>query len=268
MPRRKSTHVDNPVEVGRRLREARERAGSEPAPALVPGLLARIHLPHRGGRPHSVAPAPARDGQAPRRQRGLPRDRHRAPRRERRPGRGRDQPAPRRARGGGEAVRRGARAGDDERRAGPRARRPRAARLPGRKAAGGDRPARGGPHRRARRARRPPGLGRHARPRLRVGRPARRRDQPLRELAQVGRGAQRRGRGHSLRGAARERADRQDGLRRRRAAARPDRGADLRLERPRRPRPPLLVAVEAAPQRRRITIGPPATRGTRSTCSS
>src|SRR6186997_3244110 len=27
MPRRKSTHVDDPVEVGRRLREARERAG-------------------------------------------------------------------------------------------------------------------------------------------------------------------------------------------------------------------------------------------------
>ena len=27
MPRRKSTHVDDPVEVGRRLRDARERAG-------------------------------------------------------------------------------------------------------------------------------------------------------------------------------------------------------------------------------------------------
>ena len=28
MPRRKSTHVDDPAAVGRRLREARERAGS------------------------------------------------------------------------------------------------------------------------------------------------------------------------------------------------------------------------------------------------
>src|SRR4026208_2051362 len=46
MPRRKSTHVDNPVEVGRRLREARERAGLSQRqlsfPGCSPAYISRI----------------------------------------------------------------------------------------------------------------------------------------------------------------------------------------------------------------------------------
>src|SRR5207249_4159995 len=43
MPRRKSTHVDNPVEVGRRLKEARERAG-----------LSQRQLSYREGKPREA----------------------------------------------------------------------------------------------------------------------------------------------------------------------------------------------------------------------
>src|SRR5881396_2214463 len=46
MPRRKSTHVDNPVEVGRRLKEARERAGLSQRqlsfPGCSPAYISRI----------------------------------------------------------------------------------------------------------------------------------------------------------------------------------------------------------------------------------
>ena len=51
MPRRKSTHVDNPVEVGRRLREARERAGLSQRqlsfPGCSPAYISRIEAGDR-----------------------------------------------------------------------------------------------------------------------------------------------------------------------------------------------------------------------------
>src|SRR5205809_8058355 len=51
MPRRKSTHVDNPVEVGRRLKEARERAGLSQRqlsfPGCSPAYLSRIEAGDR-----------------------------------------------------------------------------------------------------------------------------------------------------------------------------------------------------------------------------
>jgi tetratricopeptide (TPR) repeat protein len=51
MPRRKSTHVDDPVEVGRRLREARERAGLSQRqlsfPGCSPAYISRIEAGDR-----------------------------------------------------------------------------------------------------------------------------------------------------------------------------------------------------------------------------
>jgi len=51
MPRRKSTHVDNPVEVGRRLKEARERAGLSQRqlsfPGCSPAYISRIEAGDR-----------------------------------------------------------------------------------------------------------------------------------------------------------------------------------------------------------------------------
>src|SRR6187431_1297070 len=51
MPRRKSTHVDNPVEVGRRLREARVRAGLSQRqlsfPGCSPAYISRIEAGDR-----------------------------------------------------------------------------------------------------------------------------------------------------------------------------------------------------------------------------
>ena len=51
MPRRKSTHVDNPAEVGRRLREARERAGLSQRqlsfPGCSPAYISRIEAGDR-----------------------------------------------------------------------------------------------------------------------------------------------------------------------------------------------------------------------------
>jgi transcriptional regulator with XRE-family HTH domain/predicted negative regulator of RcsB-dependent stress response len=51
MPRRKSTHVDSPVEVGRRLREARERAGLSQRqlsfPGCSPAYISRIEAGDR-----------------------------------------------------------------------------------------------------------------------------------------------------------------------------------------------------------------------------
>jgi tetratricopeptide (TPR) repeat protein len=51
MPRRKSTHVDNPVEVGKRLREARERAGLSQRqlsfPGCSPAYISRIEAGDR-----------------------------------------------------------------------------------------------------------------------------------------------------------------------------------------------------------------------------
>jgi tetratricopeptide (TPR) repeat protein len=51
MPRRKSTHVDNPVEVGKRLRDARERAGLSQRqlsfPGCSPAYISRIEAGDR-----------------------------------------------------------------------------------------------------------------------------------------------------------------------------------------------------------------------------
>src|SRR6266550_8186380 len=51
MPRRKSTHVDNPVEVGRRLREARERSGISQRqlsfPGCSPAYISRVESGQR-----------------------------------------------------------------------------------------------------------------------------------------------------------------------------------------------------------------------------
>jgi len=51
LPRRKSTHVDNPIEVGRRLREARERAGLSQRqlsfPGCSPAYISRIEAGDR-----------------------------------------------------------------------------------------------------------------------------------------------------------------------------------------------------------------------------
>src|SRR5213083_3153924 len=51
MPRRKSTHFDNPVEVGRRLKEARERAGLSQRqlsfPGCSPAYISRIEAGDR-----------------------------------------------------------------------------------------------------------------------------------------------------------------------------------------------------------------------------
>ena len=51
MPRRKSTHVDNPVEVGRRLKEARERVGLSQRqlsfPGCSPAYISRIEAGDR-----------------------------------------------------------------------------------------------------------------------------------------------------------------------------------------------------------------------------
>ena len=51
MPRRKSTHVDNPAEVGRRLKEARERAGLSQRqlsfPGCSPAYISRIEAGDR-----------------------------------------------------------------------------------------------------------------------------------------------------------------------------------------------------------------------------
>ena len=221
MPRRKSTHVDDPVEVGRRLREARERAGLSQRqlsfPGCSPAYISRIEAGDRipslqllreMGRRLGVSEDYLATGSERHDENAVLVEAEISLRLDER------EEA---ARLYGEALEQ-ATTSDEQARAlaglgqlAYREGKPREAiaRLEEARSVG------------ARRSRRPPGLGGHARPRLRVGRPARRRDQPLRELAQVGRGAQRRGRGDSLRGAARERADRQDGLRRRRAAARP-----------------------------------------------
>src|SRR6476659_6280559 len=51
VPRRKSTHVDDPLEVGRRLREARERAGLSQRqlsfPGCSPAYISRIEAGDR-----------------------------------------------------------------------------------------------------------------------------------------------------------------------------------------------------------------------------
>ena len=96
MPRRKSTHVDDPVAVGRRLREARERAGLSQRQLSFPAARPPTS-PDRGRRPHPLAPAPPRDGQAARRERGLSRDGKGAARRARGTDRGRARTSTRRA---------------------------------------------------------------------------------------------------------------------------------------------------------------------------
>ena len=135
MPRRKSTHVDNPVEVGRRLREARERAGLSQRqlsfPGCSPAYISRIEAGDRipslqllreMGRRLGVSEDYLATGTERHDENAVLVEAEISLRLDER-----EEAA--------QAVRRGARAGDDERRAGPRARRPRAARLSRRKAA-------------------------------------------------------------------------------------------------------------------------------------
>ena len=179
MPRRKSTHVDNPHEVGRRLREARERAGLSQRqlsfPGCSPAYISRIEAGDRipslqllreMGRRLGVSEDYLATGT----------ERHARSR----PGRGRDQPPPRRAREAarlyGEALGQ-ATTSDEQARAlaglGQLAYREGKARV--RRSPDSRRPAPWG----ASSSPTHPSWARHARPRLRVGRPARRRDQPL-----------------------------------------------------------------------------------------
>ena len=75
MPRRKSTHVDDPHAVGRRLKEARARAGLSQRqlsfPGCSPAYISRIEA---GDRIPSLQLL-REMGRKLERQRGLPRDR-------------------------------------------------------------------------------------------------------------------------------------------------------------------------------------------------
>ena len=208
VPRRKSTHVDDPVAVGRRLREARERAGLSQRqlsfPGCSPAYVSRIEA---GDRIPSLQLLREMG-----RRLGVSEDylaaRHGACRRLHRSHGRRARAASRRVRRGTADVRGGAREERRRRRASPSPRRARPSRVQSGQSARSGQPARRGEEGRSKRPLRSPGLGRHARARLLDARQPRRSGGHLPRVPR-GRGAtQRPGRKRALRRAPRERAHR------------------------------------------------------------